>query len=178
MLDGNEAHRMLNLEILGAAKQGYAEEMQRWNAIEKKADGSISLSGILLAAIFAFSRDLVQGAGPLDKALLCTALVLLVAAISVSLLALWMRRVPVAPPAAVVRGNVGELLAAVDRGSAEFPEAAVTFLNTMARLWEDAGGELARRVNEKSRLVYCAHLIILATLVLVLGIAVRRYLFH
>jgi hypothetical protein len=88
---------------LATRKEHYRDLMDRWRSIETKAQGAIATTGILVAGILAFIRELEENASSRERTLLALLLIAAAMAIIFGVAALWIRSVSEAPFAASVR---------------------------------------------------------------------------
>jgi hypothetical protein len=86
------------LEIALAAHQdAYKELSQGWRSVETKAQGTVGLAGIFMAAAFAFARDLPAEVNGLAVALFAVAVALLACSAAAAVWAQRVRTIPAAP---------------------------------------------------------------------------------
>jgi hypothetical protein len=85
MADANAIRLTLGEQLLASFQQEYDDAVETWRALEGKAQISITIGGVVLAAVFAFARDL-KGISSLEKLLLGSSVVLLVVAVLLGLL--------------------------------------------------------------------------------------------
>lgn len=174
-MDKHEAHKLLNQEILSAAKNYYAELVQNRAALDKKAEGTISIAGIFLAAIFAFARELTGSASSIEKTLLSVIVVALVSVVILSLLCLWTRRSRTSPSASLVRNYISPVINADDTSpEEEYLYMSVSALNSLSNVWDDVSTEVLATVVRKGRLVKTAQFILLLSIVLVAFIVIIK----
>jgi hypothetical protein len=87
----------LHEAALAIRKEHYRDLMERWRSLETKAQGTIATTGILIAGILAFIRELEVNASDLERGLLATMLTASIVALVLGVLALWIRNVSEAP---------------------------------------------------------------------------------
>jgi hypothetical protein len=86
------------LEIALAAHQdAYKELSQGWRSVEAKAQGTVGLAGIFMAAAFAFARDLPDEVNGVTVALFAVAVALLACSAAAAVWAQRVRTIPAAP---------------------------------------------------------------------------------
>lgn len=172
-MDKHEAHKLLNQEVLSAAKGYYSELVQNRAALDKKAEGTVSIAGIFLAAVFAFARELGEGALIVEKVMLGTVVVLLICTVVLSLLALQARKARTAPPAVIIRKHVGVVIRSqASRPEDEYLAMAMSALNTLSGVWDEASKDVLVVIEKKGRLVKLAQCVLFAASVLVAAIVI------
>lgn len=91
-------------------KEHYRDLMERWRSIETKAQGTIATTGILIAGILAFIRELELGASTAERGLLALLLIASVVALILSVAALRVRNVSEAPFAVSVESLITDVI--------------------------------------------------------------------
>jgi hypothetical protein len=98
---------------LERARYEYTELAENWKQLDTKAQGTGALSGVFLAAVFAFSQQTSPLlAVPWIKGLALGLVFLLTAAILCAVLSLWTREAQMPPDAETVRDQVKAFLGA------------------------------------------------------------------
>lgn len=157
-------------QLLAGALQSYRDEYKElsdtWRHVEGKAQGTITVSGIFLAAAFAFVRDLTgAGTGLLEKSVLAVAVGTLTATVILAVLSLRVREV-VAPP---LGESLDEMITDLSglTHAAEIAERLPRFIGDQLEMWKNAN-EAVDRVNKgKAGLVAWAQRLLLLSIGLV-----------
>ena len=157
-------------QLLAGALQSYRDEYKElsdtWRHVEGKAQGTITVAGIFLAAAFAFVRDLTgAGTGLLEKSILAVAVGLLTATVILAVLSLRVREV-VAPP---LGENLDELITDLSsvRDAEEIAERLPRFVGDQLSMWRSANEEVDRLTKSKAGLVALAQKLLLVAIGLV-----------
>ena len=58
MADADEIRHKLGEQLLTTFRQEHSDAVNTWRTLEGKAQISITIGGVFLAAVFAFARDL------------------------------------------------------------------------------------------------------------------------
>jgi hypothetical protein len=145
-------------------KEHYRDLMERWRSIETKAQGTIATTGILIAGILAFIRELELDASTIERGLLALLLVVSVVALILSVAALRVRNVSDAPFAV----SVDRLVPDVIRESNLNEEDWRDVMGEQAKLWGDTTSKLHQANESKARRV--AHGQVSLTLAVILAV--------
>lgn len=150
MAESSSAVALIEL-ALERARYEYTELAENWKQLDTKAQGTGALSGVFLAAVFAFSQQTTPLlAMPWIKGLALSLVLLLTAAILCAVLSLWTREAQMPPDAETVRNQVKAFLGADlddDARHAEREALLVGFLDD----WVAANATLAARNTVKVR---------------------------
>ncbi len=143
--------------LLSALAEQYKESTETWKALETKSQGTITVAGIFLAAVFAFARE-AASIDPLPRILIGITTVLLVASVAVALLSLEVR--PVAPPPLgdFVDSGVRDLLKLPDSDLTE--DKIAIYVIDRATEWKSANESLARENKKKAKQVWASQILL------------------
>lgn len=166
----NERVKILD-DSLDAFKEEYRELSETWRHIETKAQGTVSIAGIFIAAAFAFVHYLSETAPSCERLLLGLALALLGLCVLLSIAALAVREVKAAPIGETLYGMVTEL---VDAGEARDAESIDNFVRDQIGLWNEVNEEVRAVNHSKARYLLCAQVALVAALVTVATLAMIR----
>jgi Flp pilus assembly protein TadB len=168
----SDAPRQLIEAALDSYREEYRELWETWRRVDSKAQGTVAIAGIFLAAVFAFVQTL-SVTTPVESALLVIAVALLVLAVLISVLVLRVREVPMAPLGDTLDQLVQDLIHGHDRpGSAE----VVGFLRDQTPLWSEANDELHTLGLKKANQLATAQLLLLIAALAVATLTVLRIL--
>lgn len=109
MKPADEIRTLLREQLLTAFIDEYRDANDNWAVIDGKAQSTVTISGVFLAAAFAYARE-IGTASMTERRLLACSVILLIAAVGVSLLALRLRRVSLPPFGTIVEQRVSDLL--------------------------------------------------------------------
>jgi hypothetical protein len=140
----------------------YKETAETWRQLETKAQGTAAIAGILVAAAFAFSRDVTRFSGT-EKIFLAVTVVLLVTVEILALVSLFIRSVDTRPGGTFLSKPLSDMLRA--RTEEDTEERYLAHLVDEENQWQRA--ILAHRnVNDRKAnvLVVCHVTLIAATL--------------
>jgi Flp pilus assembly pilin Flp len=130
-------------------KEHYRDVMERWRSIETKAQGAIATTGILIAGVLAFIRELEAGASGLERGLLAGILSASIVALVLGVFALWIRNVPEGPFGVAVERLIKDMVGDSD----DTGEAWRDVVREQVRAWEPPLAMLHRANQAKARLV-------------------------
>ena len=163
--DGEEEIR---LEMLRDVLAGYEAEhgrlMDRWKALDTKAQGAVAIAGIFLGGVFTFIRDLEPGAPVVEAWLLIAIALLLTCAVFLSVLALRVRGLIDPMP-----GEEAERIAkdVVGRDAAEIRALAPALYGERFNVWREVNVRLRGLVDAKAgRLLLAQTALLLAVLLM------------
>jgi hypothetical protein len=121
-------------KALDAYEVSYKELAANWRSLEVKAQGSITIAGVFIAASFAFLQKIQPELILVEKVVLGLALLLLVASVLLAVRVLAVRSVP-APIFADRVARIAKSLHGVGDG-AQFPQFALWTYEAYFREWE------------------------------------------
>jgi hypothetical protein len=128
------SHESALLEVLAAYQADYKDAAEHARSLETKAQASVTMAGIFLAAGFALIRELDPSAVWWVRGLLMIGALALMAAVVFAVLALKVRSVA-APPSG---GDLKKLVSDFFRspGPTDVQEGAQNLLHDRIRMWE------------------------------------------
>ena len=107
-MTSDEAKTALGEQVFKAYQFQYKDYSGWWNDLDRKAQGTITITGIILAASFAFVRQLDATTTLLEQVLLVGVVSTLLFALALSVLALTIYEVAL-PPGGEDTDDIGEL---------------------------------------------------------------------
>lgn len=134
---------------LAIYKEHYKDLMDRWRSIETKAQSSIATTGILIAGLLAFIRDLEAGSSDAERVLLTLLLFASIATMLLGVVALRVRSVS-EPPFVV---SVEPLIMDFVDDSGLRPEHWRDIVREQLKVWKQTNADLRRASEEKARMV-------------------------
>lgn len=149
----------------------YEELSQNWRHIDNKAQSNITISGIFIAAIFAFIKDLSSSFELWQKIVLVADMLALIASVSFSLVALLVRKVQAAPLGEVYSQIVTDLLNVDDFDSDENQRC---FINDMIKIWHKTNRETYDVYSKKARYLAYSQYILIVAIILVVILSISR----
>lgn len=146
----HERHAALLSQMITASLADYREYFEVWRVVEAKAQSTVGICGIFLAAIFAFSNDLANKNKELLslQVLLTFALGFLILAIIFALFALRLRYIPPSPTGASLE-LIDDLLRVTDE--AELDARTRAHSQDQHALWTAATNEFEASLRNKSQ---------------------------
>jgi hypothetical protein len=165
MPDVDSSHQAALLEVLAVYQADYDDAAQHGRNIEGKAQASITLAGIFLAAGFALVRELDPATEWWVRGLLLLSAVALMLAVVFAVLALKVRSVTAPPSGADLEKLVDDVFRAPDADT--LSEDSRNLVYERIRSWKHCV-ERRKAVNaDKARHLLQAQLALLAAVVLV-----------
>lgn len=168
-------------KLLESASSAYKEEFKTLtdirSTIDTKAQGVITTSGIFLAGVFAFLRQLVAPVDSTVNALIIASAILLTASVLASLFVLWARSFHLPPRGETVHGMVTDILDATAPPAGHTPpvppipeDVCLYFYYDNFDIWKSANSSL-KAVNERKAIFLfvsqlCLGLAVLASIFL------------
>ena len=147
MADARDQQAELLQQAVDSCRQEYQDLSTQWANLDAKAQSAITVSGVFLAAILAFIRELTTSASDLERILLSATLVLLIVSIVFALLVVRLRPIVGAPCGAPLAEMIDDLVA-LDDGTN--PERLRNFARDHARLWRKANESASEAVARKA----------------------------
>ncbi|HEU0013985.1 MAG TPA: hypothetical protein VFQ45_09895 [Longimicrobium sp.] len=96
----------LQRQVVAAYEREYRDLVESWKSVETKAQGTVAMAGIFLAAVFAFARGVSANEPGWQRWILTTAILTLLASVLFALLSLWGRKVASPPPPVEIEQDV------------------------------------------------------------------------
>lgn len=152
MTDVDTIRLKLGEQLLTSFRQEYSDAVDTWRTLEGKAQISITIAGVFLAAVFAFARDL-KDVSLIHQILLGGSVVSLVLAVVFGLL-VFRIVVLVAPPLGTfTETGVFDIIRQVD---AEVPAYLQRFVRDQCEQWKEALQSIVGVNNKKASAVWRA----------------------
>ena len=159
------ARRDLSKMVLQAYENEYTDKTSLWEQIERKAQGSIAIAGIMLAGGLAFASQLGASVGSLQTFLLVGVVVTLLFSIWQCVKALKVKTIEVPPTADDVRQLADDALRFPEKS--ELPDLVNDLRYGLLDLWSAYNQVLAEKCEEKAVLVGRSHSAILISALLI-----------
>lgn len=186
MISGMSARQSSPLQgwpegLLAHSLEAYRKEYERlwdtWRHLDIKAQGSIAIAGIFLAAAFAFLKDVGSNMTVFETALLSAAVLLVIVTVLLAVLALRIKEVLDGPSGETIHGMAKDLIIACT-SQEEQAERLRRFQGDEMKLWCEAIDSL-RRVNaSKAILVLRGQCAILGLTIAVGLLVMARVICH
>jgi hypothetical protein len=160
-----QAERELSTMALDAYRYEYADSLSLWEGLERKAQGTTAIAGIMLAAGFAFARQLDANVGALPRLLLIGVVLTLLFSIWQSVRALTITRVEPRPSADAISQQVIDALQSPDRNA--LPDLVNGVRHEQLEHWRSSNAVLAAACGQKASLVQKSQSAILISALLI-----------
>ena len=157
-------------ELLESYRKQYEELCSDWRAIESKAQATVTIAGVFVAAIFAFLNQLTEQTILIQKVLLALSLLGLVFSVLLSVLALKVDKVLKAPLGEEKEELVMDLLALSD-SDAEIKARIPRLQYDQLEGWKEANKSLFTATQKKANRVFRSQVVLVATLFLIGALA-------
>ncbi len=169
MEEKDEIREKIENTLLEAYRNEYKEHISIWQNLESKAQGTVAMSGVFLAGIFAFIRQLGDQSNDVIRVLLVFAIIFLALSLLSCILVLKTRKRPALPGGAIVEKIVVDLI----EGSANNVSASqyLLFIRDQTKAWSRVNMEINKINNDKAKHLWIAHRFIISSLGIVLLIA-------
>jgi hypothetical protein len=141
--------------------------------MDGKAQGTITIAGVFLAAVFATVRAVAEGVATLDKVLIALAVLLLGISVVFAGLALRVRAIPAGPPGDEVQRAIEDI---VDARADEQDECRIQFLRSQIIAWAECARTLVHANAAKARHVKWAQGLLFVGIACALVVALRDLL--
>jgi hypothetical protein len=164
LTDISSSKEALKKAALEAYLHEYKELTETWRGLEGKAQGSITVAGIFIAASFAYVRE-ISTMRPYEKWLLGIAIALLVISVIFSIIVLKLRKVPPPPLGGFVSYYVRSLIE-VNKNE-DFQEATQIFFNKHTTKWQSVIEQMYKTNETKAKYLWLAQLILMIAIVIV-----------
>jgi len=151
--------RTLRQTVLDSYKEEYKELSDVWKSLETKAQGTVTIAGIFIAAAFTFAKDLASTR--LDyygKLFLAGAIVLLIPTIILSVLALRRRTIKWIPAGIDVERWADDI---EDVPNDELTDRARRFIDVHSEVWRETVASKKKATAKKEELLYAAQILLL-----------------
>ena len=139
-------------KIIEAYRDDYKEFLEAWKNIETKAQGTVAISAIFLAAAFTYAARVGDDTPDTHRWALIVAVVTLTAAVLLALVSLWTRGVD-APP---YLRTATDLVRLLYTSKEEFLERQAGIATDQIQRWYESVQSLRSRYAWKTRWLYCA----------------------
>jgi len=164
MDEDQSINQRLLQEALISYKEEYEEYSDLWHKLDSKAQATISISGIFLAAIFAFIRILSESAACTEKYFLSGSIILLSFTVLCGLGVLWIKSVPCAPYGTAIKEFFDDLL---ESDQEITPDDIDAFTKDKIDLWENTNNDTYKVITTKGRILLLAHVFLVLAILLV-----------
>ena len=127
--------------VITAYQDEYKDINETWRSIETKAQGAVAIAGIFAAGAFAFTRELMANASPLQKWMHVLTMVFLISSVVLAVCSLFVRRASTAPFGRSMENLVRDLVVN-DIPEAELPVRLSNFQKQHSARWQSTNEEL------------------------------------
>jgi hypothetical protein len=165
MADLPSLHNAGLLEVLSAYQSDYKDAVEHWRSLETKAQASITMAGIFLAAGFALVRELDPTTTWWVRGLLLIGALALMVAVVFAVLALKVRVVPAPPSAETLNRIVNDFFRAP--GPTNLEQETRNQLHDRIRTWQGCVRDRVQLNRSKAQNVLRAQLALLTTVTVV-----------
>jgi hypothetical protein len=151
--------RFLRQTALDSYREEYKEFADVWKSLESKAQGTVTIAGIFIAAAFTFAKDLATTR--LDfygNVFLGAAILLLIPTVICSVLVLWKRTVKSIPSGETVEQCADALVQTTDDDLADHTRR---FLDQQSALWKETVASTKEAIARKAELLHAAQVLLL-----------------
>lgn len=151
--------QLLRQMALDSYREEYKEFSDVWKALETKAQATVTIAGIFMAAAFTFAKDLA--ATRLDyygNLFLGAAIILLIPTIICSVFVLWRRTVKSVPSGEDVESWADAIANTSDD---DLPDRTCRFLDQHSSVWKETVASTKEAIAEKERLLHLAQTLLL-----------------
>ena len=176
------AARAFEMELLEHANTSYEKQyddlLDAWKGLEGKAQNVTTVSGIFLAASFAWARDIPHSFGIWQRDILTFLLALLVISVVLALIGLRIRSVPRAPHSGGIQNMVKDMLELTHAAGRDILKK--NFSYDQMRLWKETVDGLETANERKASYILTAQLTLVTAAVvsaLLTGAAVLHIYF-
>lgn len=153
----------------------YSQLITNWRDIDLKAQGTIGIGGIFLAAVFALTRDqLVTSLTFNQKTLLCVSISLSTLAVFLAAIVLIARDIDSPPSVDKIKTNmIDPVLYNADELNID--ERNINFYNEICTLgWQNINSQLRSNIIKKAKILKIAQYIMLASIMTVTALSITR----
>ncbi len=151
--------RTLRQTVLDSYKEEYKELSDLWKSLETKAQGTVTIAGIFIAAAFTFAKDLTSTR--LDfcsKLFLAVAILLLIPTVILSVLALRRRTIRWIPAGADVEQIADHI---EDVPNEDLADRARRFIDEHSGIWKQTVESTREATTRKEELLNVAQILLL-----------------
>ncbi len=163
------SHEAGLLDVLADYQVDFKDSVEHWRSIETKAQASITMAGIFLAAGFALVRELDPSTTWWVRGLLLLGAVALMAAVAFAVLTLKVRTVAAPPPAGELQKLIDDFFRPQDdstsqEGARNLQEETRNLLFDRIRLWQGSVQYAQEIIRSKAKQLLRAQLALLTAL--------------
>jgi len=154
----NAMRQLLRQIALDSYREEYKEISDVWKALEAKAQGTVTIAGIFVAAAFTFAKDLA--ASRLDfygNLCLGAAIMLLIPTIICSILVLWKRTVKSIPSGEAIESWADAIAEATDD---DLPDRIRRLLDQQSAVWKETVASAKDAIDKKAQLLHTAQVLL------------------
>jgi hypothetical protein len=170
-----EARSKLANLVLESYKFEYEDYTGWWNDIERKAQGTVAINGIILAGAFAFVRQLGPSTLLVEKWLLAAVVAFLLLSIGLSIVALFVGAFTLPPRADEIDSLVTDNVTRADT-EGDLPARAVAITYDITPVWKECTSILRKSCLYKAKVVTAAQLCLFVAAILIAIITIRTIL--
>lgn len=170
---GSLSREKLLWELIDNYRRSYELLIGDWKDLDHKAQGTVAMAGIFLAAIFAFIRQFPANISSLEAGLLLAVTLLLFCGVAIAVFALRVRALKASVYGEQQDKLVSDLLIL---DAAEISGHLNGFLNDQLHLWRAANTALTEGNLKKARLLLGAQIILIAAILVIALLTILQIL--
>lgn len=138
--------------IIASYESEYKDLCENWKIVETKAQSTLTLSSVMLAAAFAFARELPDSFNVFHKCLFCAAILSLALCVSTAVWSLRIRSLG-GPP---LGGSAHKILEDLSRRGIYTQEER--YFKTLSDNWKANNDEVSENIDDKSSIIGSAQI--------------------
>jgi hypothetical protein len=151
--------RTLRQTVLDSYREEYKELSDVWKSLETKAQGTVTIAGIFIAAAFTFAKDLANTRLDYNgKLFLAAAIIFLIPTIILSLLVLRRRTIKWIPAGTDVESWADAIEGVSDE---DLADRARRLIDEHSGVWKQTVESTREATAEKEKLLYAAQVLLL-----------------
>jgi|WetSurMetagenome_2_1015567.scaffolds.fasta_scaffold18898_5 hypothetical protein len=175
MADEKKEHVInLHRDTLDACIKEYQEMSDTWRHLDSKAEATITVSGIILGAVFVLIQARLGNniflRGPYDKHMIATAIILLNLSIFFAILTIRVRRVSMGITGEDIQGMANDLIQSLEYYSTD---RIANYYKDQFTICQNAINEIRNANDSKAANLTRSHWTILAAMILLMIISIK-----
>lgn len=159
-----QARESLLKTVVESYREEYKEIIDNWHRLEGKAQGSVAISGIFIAGVFAYLRDNIALMPCYQKILLGAGIICLLISVSFSILALRIRQLPAPPMGEYLDRLVCDLLEVTD---SSLLERLPLFVQDQITGWRNVRKGLVDANLRKAKNIWIGQILLVISILIV-----------
>jgi len=154
---------------LDSYRDEYRDLSETWRNLDTKAQGLGAIAGIVIAAVFAWVRDLPASFNSYERIVVLVTLMLLVGAVIAAVLALQVRKVAAPPLGDMTAEMVHDLM---EKGEAtEHEQRLANFSNDQAETWRQTNNDMRQHCERKANWLSVGQIALLLAAACITGLS-------